>query len=379
MGRWLLTICLILTGALTACSDVDAGGQAVDHAPKDSMLDLIQLPDGFKIDVYAENVGNARMIVLSENGTLFVSTRRGEGNLYAVRDLDGDNFAERIDTIATGLNTPNGIALRNGSLYVAEIDKIWRYDDIEARLSNPPQPVLVSDNFPGDRHHGWKFIAFGPDDKLYLNIGAPCNVCDEGDPYATIQRMNPDGTDLEVYARGVRNSVGFTWHPENGDMWFTDNGRDMMGDDLPPCELNHAPQAGLHFGYPYFHGDGISDPEYGEGKTAADYRAPAQNLGPHVAPLGLEFYSGTQFPDKYRGRIFIAEHGSWNRSKKIGYRVTMVTLSGNEAVAYEPFAEGWLQGEENWGRPVDIEMTSEGEMLVSDDQSGRVFRIWYDG
>ncbi len=377
-GYFLVGLLFLL--ASSGCGRVETPvAKAIAIAPRDSTLNLIQLPEGFKIDVYAEEIGNARMIVLSESGTMFVSTRRGDGHLYAVRDLDGDNFAETVDTLASGLNTPNGIALKDGALYVAEIDKIWRYDDIESRLSNPPEPVLVSDSFPSDRHHGWKFIAFGPDGRLYVPVGAPCNICDEGDPYASIHRMNADGSGQEIFARGVRNSVGFTWHPETNEMWFTDNGRDMMGDDVPPCELNHAPEAGMHFGYPYFHGGDISDPEFGAGKVASDYTAPAQKLGPHVAPLGLEFYNSTAFPAEYKGRLFIAEHGSWNRTNKIGYRVMMVTLEGSTSVGYEPFATGWLQGEENWGRPVDIEMSSSGEMFVSDDQSGRVYRIWYAG
>ena len=322
------------------------------------------------------------MIVLSDSGTLFISTRRN-GNLYAARDLDNDGFAETVDTLATGLNMPNGIAVRDGSLFVAEIDKVWRYDNVESRLAQRTtdsaaiEPVLVSDAFPSDTHHGWKFIAFGPDGKLYVPVGAPCNICDPSEPYASIMRMDPDGSNLETFARGIRNTVGFTWHPETDEMWFTDNGRDMLGDDIPPCELNHAPQAGMHFGYPYYHGGDIPDPEFGAGKVASDYTPPAMNLGPHVAPLGLQFYTGENFPPAYRGNIFIAEHGSWNRSEKIGYRVMRVTLDGDQATTYEPFASGWLQGEEAWGRPVDIELMPDGSMLVSDDYGGRVYRIWY--
>ena len=392
-----LTLSLTLIFLLAACGDIPAGeadAQDVVSPPagsvayEDTTLDRIVLPDGFRVALYATGVDNARMIVLSESGTLFISTR-GEGDLYAARDLDEDGFAERVDTLATGMNLPNGIALRDGDLYFAEIDKVWRIDDIESKLpermagDDPPgalglEPALVSDAFPGDRHHGWKFIAFGPDDKLYVPVGAPSNICEPGDPYASIMRMDPDGSNLEVFARGVRNSVGFTWHPETDEMWFTDNGRDMMGDDIPPCELNHAPEAGMHFGYPYFHGGDIADPEFGEGHTATDYTFPAQPLGPHVAPLGLEFYTASNFPDEYRGRLFIAEHGSWNRSSKIGYRVMQVTLDGDEVTSYEPFATGWLQGEETSGRPVDIEVMADGSMLVSDDQGGRIYRIWHE-
>jgi glucose/arabinose dehydrogenase len=351
----------------------------------DSSLAKLQLPEGFHAALYATGIPNARMIVMSDDGTLYISSRR-KGYVYAARDMDNDGFAETIDTLATGLNMPNGIALRDGALYVAEVDKIWRYDNVAERLTvsgggpipDGPAPVLVSDSFPSETHHGWKYIAFGPDGMLYVPIGAPCNICDQGEPYASIMRMNADGTGLETFASGVRNTVGFTWHPETKEMWFTDNGRDMLGDDIPPCELNHAPESGMHFGYPHFHAGDIPDPEFGEGFSANDFTAPAQELGPHVAPLGLEFYTGTNFPTTYTNRLFVAEHGSWNRTNKIGYRVMMATLDGDSVTQYEPFATGWLQGEEVWGRPVDIEVIADGSMLVSDDFGGRVYRIWYD-
>ena len=350
----------------------------------DSSLAKIVLPDGFRIALYARGIPNARSLVYGPDGTLYVSTRN-RGSVYAVRDLNGDGFAETVDTLASGLNMPNGIALRDGDLFVAEVDKVWRYDDVASRLtatggdaSRGPEPVLISDAFPSDRHHGWKFIAFGPDGKLYVPVGAPCNICDPDEPYASIMRMNPDGSGLETYARGVRNSVGFTWDPETGDMWFTDNGRDMMGDDIPNCELNHAPAAGMHFGYPYFHEGTIPDPEFGGNKSAADYVEPAGKLGPHVAPLGLEFYSGDNFPREYQNRLLIAQHGSWNRSEKIGYRVMQAEVSGGSMTAYEPFATGWLQGETVWGRPVDVEVLPDGSVLISDDWGGRIYRVWYE-
>ena len=343
-------------------------------------LSKIKMPPGFEISIYSDQVPGARSLALSENGTLFVSTRRGGGNVFAVVDTDGDKKADKTYTIATGLNTPNGVALRNGSLYVAEINRILRYDDIENRLDNPPEPVVVYDELPTDRHHGWKYIAFGPDDKLYVPIGAPCNICDPGEPYASIWRMDPDGTNMEPFATGVRNTVGFTWHPETGEMWFTDNGRDMLGDDVPPDELNHAPEKGMHFGYPYFHGGDIPDPEFGEGRKMEDYAPPARRLGPHVASLGLEIYDGDMFPEEYRHQIFIAEHGSWNRSKKIGYRISLVRLDeDHNTTGYEPFAEGWLQGEEAWGRPVDLEQMPDGSLLISDDDAGVVYRVAYSG
>jgi glucose/arabinose dehydrogenase len=337
----------------------------------------IELPPGFKIEVYAENIPNARSMALSPEGVLFVGTR--ESKVYAVLDTNKDYRADNIITIADGLNSPNGVAFRNGDLYVAEISKVWRYDNIVNNLNNPPDPVLINDGFPGDTHHGWKFIAFSPDDKLYVPVGAPCNIClrDDDERFTSIMRMNPDGSDLEVFVSGIRNTVGFDWHPETGVLWFTDNGRDWLGDNTPPDELNRAPEMGMHFGYPFMHGQDIRDPEFGEGVDLSKFTKPVQNLGPHVAALGMRFYTGNMFPEEYRNQIFIAEHGSWNRSKKIGYRVMMVKLEGTEAVSYEPFAEGWLQGESVSGRPVDVLIMDDGSMLVSDDYGGVIYRITY--
>jgi glucose/arabinose dehydrogenase len=340
-------------------------------------LDRIKLPPGFEIGVYASDIPNARSLTLSPNGTLFVGTRRG-GNVYAVLDRDKDNRADEIVTIASGLNMPNGVAMRDGALYVAEVNRVLRFDNIEERLKNPPTPVIVNDRFPRERSHGWKFIAFGPDGRLYVPVGAPCNICEpDGNRYAVITRMKPDGSEWEVVARGVRNSVGFDWHPETRELWFTDNGRDWLGDNSPPDELNHAPKQGMHFGYPYCHGGDIADPEFGWKRSCAEFAPPAQKLGPHVASLGMRFYAGSMFPREYRNHIFIAEHGSWNRSTPIGYRVTVVRLAGNRPVAYEVFAEGWLQGRRAWGRPVDLLVMPDGALLVSDDHAGAIYRISY--
>lgn len=337
----------------------------------------IQLPPGFRIEVYADNVPGARSMAMSESGILFVGTR-GAGKVYAVLDTNKDYKADKVITIADGLDYPNGVALHNGDLYVAEISRVIKYPDIENHLQNPPSPVVVNDNFPADRHHGWKFIKFGPDGKLYVPVGAPCNICkSEDERFASIMRMNPDGSDLEVFAHGVRNTVGFGWSPVDNVLWFTDNGRDMLGDNLPPDELNRAPEIGMNFGYPYMHGKDIRDPDYGEGVDLSQFTKPVQELGPHVASLGMEFYTGSMFPNEYKNSIFIAEHGSWNRSKKIGYRVTFVKLDGNEPVSYEPFAYGWLQGESVSGRPVDVEQMADGSLLVSDDYAGMVYRISY--
>jgi glucose/arabinose dehydrogenase len=336
-------------------------------------LGEIKLPPGFHIEL-AARVDNAREMALGAKGMLFVGSMQGK--VFAVKLKPG--ALGTVTTVATGLNRPVGVAFRNGALYVSAVNRILRYDDIEERLSDPPQPVVVSDRFPSDALHGWKFIAFGPDGKLYVPVGAPCNICEPDlDRYAAITRMNPDGSGYEVYARGLRNSVGFDWDPRTRELWFTNNGRDYLGDDAPPDTLNHAPRPGLNFGYPYCHAGTISDPEYGSKRRCSEFTAPAQNLGPHVASLGMRFYTGAQFPAAYRNQIFIAEHGSWNRSKKIGYRVTLVRMENNRAVAYEPFATGWLQGETAWGRPADVLVMPDGSLLVSDDYAGAIYRISY--
>ena len=339
-------------------------------------LDLrdIKLPPGFEIEVYAD-VPNARSMAVGYNDVVFVSNRSGD-SIYAVVP-DGE-ANPRVIEIASGLNTPNGIAFRNGDLYVAELSRVLVYRKIMSMMTQRPEPEILETPLMTERHHGWRYIAFGPDDKLYVAIGAPCNICDRDDEgYAQIWRMNPDGSGRESFAHGVRNSVGFTWHPETGQMWFTDNGRDSLGDDLPPDELNVANRPGQHFGYPYCHGGDLPDPEFGEGHNCNDFVPPVQKLGPHVAALGLEFYGGQMFPPEYRGQLYIAEHGSWNRSKKIGYRITLVTLEGGRPSSYEPFAEGWLKRDEVVGRPVDLAVLSDGSMLVSDDLGGRIFRISY--
>jgi glucose/arabinose dehydrogenase len=230
--------------------------------------------------------------------------------------------------------------------------------------------------------HGWKYIAFGPDGYLYYQIGAPCNICDRGDPFASIWRVRPEGSGNEVFARGVRNSVGIAWHPDTKEAWFTENGRDMLGDEQPNDELNHAPKPGLHFGYPYCHEGTIADPEFGKDHPCSNYEPPAAKLGPHVAALGLKFYTGSMFPAEYRNRLFIAQHGSWNRTPQagpIGYRIMIATIDGNKVTKYEPFAEGFLQGRQAWGRPVDLLQMPDGSLLVSDDTAGAIYRITYRG
>jgi glucose/arabinose dehydrogenase len=349
-------------------------------AQSDLPLDKLKLPAGFSIEVVAR-VPNARAMTWGapneRGGTLFVGSQAG--NVYAVA-VPPPGSAEKavVHTIASGLNMPVGVAYRDGALFVSAVSRILRFDDIERRLDHPPEPKVVRDTFPTETQHGWKYIAFGPDGYLYVPVGAPCNICDpDSNRYANIMRMKPDGSDLQVFARGVRNTVGFAWHPQTHELWFTDNGRDMLGDDVPPDELNHAPRAGMHFGYPYCHGGTIADPEFGKAHPCSDFTPPAQKLGPHVASLGMKFYTGSQFPARYRGQVIIAEHGSWNRSSKIGYRLTLVTLDGAKATGYETFVEGWLQGQTAWGRPVDVLVAPDGSLLVSDDHAGAIYRIRY--
>lgn len=325
-------------------------------------LEKINLPDGFKISIYADGVTNARSMALSPNGTLFVGTKE-EGSVYAVQDNDGDFKADKIHVLDTGLRAPNGVAFKDGDLYVAAINELRKYSDIESTLENPVSPEIIYDDYPKDYHHGWKYIAFGPDGKLYVPVGAPCNNCESNnDIYASITQMDPDGGNRVVYAKGVRNTVGFTWHPETNEMWFTDNGRDLLGDDIPPCELNRITSAGQHFGYPYCHGGTISDPEFGDKYPCSDFVKPEITLGAHVAPLGIKFYTADMFPEKYQGHVFFAEHGSWNRSSKVGYKISMVTIEDNQAVAYDTFIDGWLDEaeQEAWGRPVDVIVMKDG-------------------
>ncbi len=364
---------LLLMPAWIACNPFVKNIDQVN----DSRLNAIQLPEGFEIEIYADQVENARSMVLGDKGTLFVGSRRA-GRVYALTDANHDYRADQVIIIAEGLNSPNGVAFRNGDLYVAEISRITKYTDIEENLLAPPDPVTIRDDFPDETHHGWKYIAFGPDDKLYVPVGAPCNNClSEQEIFASITRMDPDGSNFEIFARGVRNTVGFDWHPETGILWFTDNGRDWMGDDRPPDELNQAPQGGLDFGYPHCHGRDISDPRFGDQVDCDQFTSPAQELGPHVAALGMIFYTGTMFPEVYRNRILIAEHGSWNRSVPIGYRITMVEPDNIQSDSYEVFAEGWLEGSRAWGRPVDIIQLPDGSVLVSDDHADIIYRIHY--
>jgi glucose/arabinose dehydrogenase len=342
-------------------------------APGDIPVDKIKVPAGFKVSLWAHGINNARAMTWGDKGTLFVSSRVA-GNVYAVVDKGGQR---EVKTIAKGLNLPNGVAFKDGTLYIAEVSRITKMEGIEDKLDSPPEMQVVYDVLPKDLPHGWKYLAFGPDGKLYFNIGAPCNICMPPDTHANISRINPDGTGFEYVAHGIRNSVGFDWHPVTKELYFTTHGRDWLGDDVPSDKFDVAPRKGLHFGFPYCHQGDILDPEFGKGHSCNEFVKPLIKTGAHVAGNGVHFYTGSMFPAEYKNRVFLAQRGSWNRAKKSGFRIMMVTLGSGGAPKYEPFAEGWLQGEEIWGRPVYTQEMKDGSLLVSDDYAGAIYRITY--
>ena len=395
----LVSLTLVLATAAVGIARIQtpaaAAGVGTQASPASGLaLDQIKMAPGFKIELFATGVTNAREMALGSKGTVFVGSRNKPAGdtVYAVVDQNGDYKADQVIPIAKGLNEPSGVAFRDGTLYVGEIHRVVKFENIESKLQSPGEPVVVNDTLPKDTHHGQKFIAFGPDGLLYVPVGGPCNVCDKekDDPrYATILRMKPDGSGLEVFVSGVRNSVGFDWHPQTRELWFTDNGRDNMGDDVPRDELNTAPRKGLHFGFPFCHQGDVSDPELGAARPCSGFQPPARPLDAHVAAIGMRFYTGTMFPAEYRNQIIIAEHGSWNRSVPQGYRLSLVKLEGNKVVSYTRFAEGWLRGMKPaaagggamvgdvWGRPADVLVMRDGSLLVSDDKAGVIYRITY--
>ena len=331
---------------------------------------------GFTLSVLTDDVPNARQMAETESGLLLVGTRRA-GKVYAVVPVpDGP---PEVVTFAEGLTMPSGLALIGDDLYVAALDRVLRYADIERRFRESPEPEIVTDDLPDKYHHGWKYLSVGPDGYLYVPVGAPCNLCKSEDPrFASILRMDPRTGETTIHAHGVRNSVGMAWHPETRELWFTDNGRDMLGDDIPPEEVNRVEKAGDHYGYPHIHGTAIPDPEFGQDHDPADYVAPAHEIQAHAAALGIDFYTGSQFGPEYANALFIAEHGSWNRSSKVGYRVSVLKFVDSKP-SYSPFVDVWLDGQRASGRPNDVLVSRDGSLLISDDQGGTIYRVTRTG
>jgi len=358
-----------------------AGCHKTDTSKESLPLENIQLPDGFSVQIFVQDVENIRAITKSENRSIYYAGSRGEGKVYALVDENNDYTIDQKLTLFKDLSVPTGITWHKGDLYFSEINRVLKVSNIDEVYDQSPAYEIVNDSLPTEEHHGWKYLKFGPDGKLYVPVGAPCNICNKEDKrFASIMRMNADGSEAEIFAHGIRNSVGFDFHPITGNLFFTDNGTDWLGDDKPFCELNEAKQEGHHFGYPYCHSGKWLDDKFGKDKDCANYVPPVQNLGPHVAPLGMTFYTGQQFPEKYHHAIFIAEHGSWNRSSKIGYRIAMVRLDENgQSMGYEIFAKGWLQDGKVWGRPADVMQLPDGSLLVTDDFANAVYRIVYEG
>jgi glucose/arabinose dehydrogenase len=359
-----------------------ANAAPVKAAPAATYPELanFRLPVGFSISVFSDQVESARSLAVSPSGVVYVGSGKA-GKVYALVSSKHDNVIDKVVVVAEGLQQPN-VAWHDGVLYVGEIGRVLRFDSIDNNLDknfeHKPAYRVIKADLPKDTHHGAKAIKVGPDGKLYIPIGAPCNVCNKEDQvYSKIHRMDTDGSHFEEFARGIRNSVGLSWHPVTRQLWFTDNGRDLLGDNLPSDKLNLAPKPGLHFGFPYCAGGVLPDPEFAAGRRCDEFVAPMAKLGPHVAALGLNFNTGKMFPAEYRNQLFIAEHGSWNRSQKSGYRVALVTLADNKVASDTVFIDGFLQDGVVVGRPVDIGFLPDGSMLVSDDFKGRVYRVTY--
>ena len=338
-----------------------------------NILKQLHLPQGFTISLFADHLPNARSLALGDNGVVFVGTG-AEGKVYAVQD-------NKRYLIASGLYLPNGVAYRNDSLYVAEVNRIIRFDHITEQLAHPPKPITVYDQFPSNQHHGWKYLRFGPDNKLYTTVGAPCNICEpEQAIFSSLVRLNPDGSGFEILARGIRSSVGLDWQPKTNVLFFTENGRDYLGDDVPPDELNQWSSIGDHFGFPYCHGVAIPDPELANGKKCHQFTAPVWEFQAHMAPLGIRFYQGTQFPAEFKNQLLVAQHGSWNRSEPQGYRVALVKFKEGKAISEQVFISGWLTGDNKvLGRPVDLLEMPDGSLLISDDSHGVIYKVEYHG
>ncbi|MPY71094.1 MAG: sorbosone dehydrogenase family protein [Alphaproteobacteria bacterium] len=352
------------------------GGAGCGGAVEPDDLKAIRLPPGFRISLYAEVQGARSMALAPPLGALFVGSRGDE--VHVVFDRDNDGAADAVRPVSRSLKVPNGIAWRDGWLYIAEQHRIIRYRPALAKLG-PHSPEVIHDRLPDMSHHGWRYAAFGPDGRLYVTVGAPCNICDIGGLQGTILRLDADGGNPEVFASGLRNSVGIDFHPQTGEAFFTDNGGDWLGDDLPPDELNHATRPGLHYGFPHYAGGRAVSPDWKDRAPPPGAQFPVIEFDAHVAALGIHFYRGAMFPAEYRNDAFVAEHGSWNRTSPVGYRIMRVRFDGQgKAVGKEVFAEGWLKDGSSWGRPVDIKELLDGSLLVSDDSGGAIYRITYE-
>lgn len=379
----LMRILLIISGVLRVCLILWSPLiLATEQGPYP--LSQLKLPPGFHIAVYAK-VPGARSLTLGKKGVVFVGSRQAS-KVYAVIPNSSFTRAKKVMVIARGLQWPNGVSYYLGHLYVAEVGRILRLDKVDSLNPDLIKTVVLRDDLPRNLHHGWRYLWVSPKGKLIVAIGAPCNLCVSKDPrFNTIDSMNLDGSNFKIIATGVRNSVGFDWNPIDHTMWFTDNGRDWLGDNLPPDELNRLSKQNGFFGYPYFYGNGKVDPYYkNEVKNSKQLQhlgktmiKPMALLSAHVAPLGLRFYTGHQFPGDYHNTLFIAEHGSWNRSQKVGYQVIQVILRKHHKPLVKPFVSGWLKGQSAWGRPVDCLVMPDGSLLISDDAAGLLYRVRY--
>ncbi len=344
---------------------------ALDKLP----LDKLKVPKGFRIEVWASNVPNARSMRLGDKGTVFVGSRL-QDKVHAIVDKDGKRT---VKVIASGMHRPNGLAFKDGTLYISELSKVSKLEKIEDNLDTPPKPILIYDDLPKDEAHGWKFIGIGPDNKLYIPVGQPCNNCLPPDTHAQIRRIDLDGKNMEVVAKGVRNTVGFDWHPVSKQLYFGDNARDWASEDLPEDELNRVTKVGQHFGAPFCYQGDFLDPEFGWGRACSEFEKPIAKMGAHTAVLGMRFYTGNQFPNDYKNGIFMARHGSWNRSIKLGGDIVHVKLKADGSVqSMKPIVTGFIQDNKFVARPADVLQLKDGSLLISDDFNGAIYRLSYD-
>lgn len=340
-------------------------------------INKVKLPKGFKAEIWSTGHPGGRAMARGDSGKVYLGTR-GLGRVYEVTD---SGASRSVRVVVDKLTQPSGVAMHGGSLYVMAIDKVLRYDGIEKNPGVQPVDLTAKFNLPKEQHHNWKYIAFGPDNKLYVPFGAPCNICEPPPEYAQIRRYNADGSGMEVIARGVRNTQGFTWHPKTKELWFTDHGRDWMGDKGPEDELNRMTKVGLNFGYPYCHAKGVLDVDFKKAGGCKGVTLPVTTMGPHAAVMGVMFYTGSMFPKEYQNTMFVARKGSWNRTVKFGFDVVNVRPAANgKSAKVTPFMTGFLEDPKTakfWGRPAYVLQMPDGALLVSDEQLGAIYRVSY--